>query len=52
MQVKRRLHVRKIYFSLRREKVEFRGAIVGMKGLDKDIGPWATHKDVKEPDDR
>ena len=26
--------------------------IVGMKGLGKDIGPWATPKDVKEPEDR
>ena len=52
MQVKRCLHVRKIYFSLRREKLEFRGAIVGMKGLDKDIRQWATRKGVKEPEDR
>ena len=25
---------------------------VGMKGLDKDIGPWAAPEDVKEPEDR
>ena len=23
-----------------------------MKGLDKEIGPWATLEDVKEPEDR
>ena len=26
--------------------------IVGMKGLDKDIGLWAAPEDVKEPEDK
>ena len=65
MQVKGRLHVRKchkhgrynnlkskLYFSPRRERVEFRRAIVAKKGLDKDIRLWATLEDVKEPEDK
>ena len=65
LQVKRRLHIRKfhkhgrysnlkskLYFSPKGERVEFRGAIVGMKGPDKDIRSWAAPEDVKEPDDR
>ena len=59
LQVKRRLHIRqchkhgrysnlksKLYFSPKGERVEFRGAIVRMKGPDKDIGPWATPEDI------
>ena len=26
--------------------------IVGMKGTDKDIGPWAPLEDIKEPEDK
>ena len=32
-----------------KEKVEFRGAIVGMKGPEKGSGLWAAFEDVKEP---
>lgn len=31
--------------------VEWNG-IVGMKGLDKNIRPWAAPEDIKEPEDR
>ena len=37
---------------LRKEKVEFQGVIVGMKGLKKGSGSWATFKNVKEPKDK
>ena len=36
----------------RKERVEFRGTIVRIKGLNKDIGPWAAPEDVKKPDDK
>ena len=34
-----------------KEIVEFQGAIIEVKGSNKDIGPQAAPKDVKEPED-
>ena len=36
----------------RKERVEFRGAIVRIKGLNKDIRPWAGPEDVIKLNDK
>ena len=36
-----------IPFFLRRGRVEFRGAIIGMKGPNIGIEPWAVLEDVR-----
>ena len=38
-------------FPLKRRKLEFLGAIVGIKELSRGIGPWAMPKDAEEPED-
>ena len=41
-----------IPFFSRKERVEFWGAIVRIKGLNKDIGPWAELEDVIKLNDK
>ena len=41
----------KPHFPQRREKLEFLGAMVGVKELSKSIRPWAMLEDAKEPKD-
>ena len=37
----------KPYFSQRRERLEFRGSIMGIRESDKGVGPKATSEDDK-----
>jgi len=41
----------KPHFSQKRERLEFRGAIVGIRELSRGIGSWAMPEDAKELED-